>query len=78
MSKKSKKKDSKKINAKKEKYAKFKRDKPSTLSFATPELTPEQQKQKQLDEASINSFLRYNKNRPTLSLREKKKLKGRS
>ena len=77
MSKKSKKKKPKKISAKKEKYAKFRKDKPSTLNFTTPDLTPEQQKQKQLDEGRINSYLRYSKNRPALSLREKRKLKGR-
>lgn len=77
MSKKSKKKEKKKVNAKKEKYAKFRKDKPSTLNFTTPDLTPEQQKQKQVDEGKINSFLRYSKNAPALSLREKKKSKGR-
>jgi hypothetical protein len=77
MSKKSKKKETKKLSAKKEKYAKFRKDKPSTLSLTTPELTPEQQKQKQIDEAKINSFLRYSKNPPSLSLKEKKKRKGR-
>ncbi len=77
MSKKSKKKEPKKISAKKEKYAKFRKDKPSTLNFNSINFTPEQQKQKQKDEEKINSFLRYNKNKPSLSLREKKKEKGR-
>ena len=74
MSKKSKKKDGikKKLSAKKEKYAKFHKDKPVNMNLTSPELTPEQQKQKQADELKINSFLRYSKNRPTLSLREKK------
>jgi len=67
----------KKISAKKEKYAKFRKDKPSTLDISAPDLTPEQQKQKQIDEGRINSYLRYSKNRPSLSLREKKKRKGR-
>jgi hypothetical protein len=77
MPKKSKKKETKKLSAKKEKYAKFRKEKPSTLNFSAPELTPEQQKQKQIDEGKINSFLRYNKNPPSLSLRDKKKRKGR-
>jgi hypothetical protein len=77
MSKKSKKKETKKISAKKEKYLKFRKEKPSTLNFTTPELTPEQQKQKQVDEGKINSYLRYNKNAPALSIREKKLSKGR-
>lgn len=77
MSKKSKKNKVKKVSAKKEKYAKFRKDKPSTLNITAPDLTPEQQKQKQIDEGRINSYLRYSKNRPALSLREKKKRKGR-
>ena len=68
----SKKKKEKKKNAKKEKYAKFKRDKPSAINVSSPDLTPEQQKQKLEDEGRINSYLRYAKNKPTLSLREKK------
>ena len=68
----SKKKKEKKKNAKKEKYAKFKRDKPSNINISSPDLTPEQQKQKQEDELKINSYLRYSKNRPSLSLRERK------
>jgi hypothetical protein len=67
-----KKKETKKISVKKAKYAKFRREKSAQLNISAPDLTPEQQKQKQLDEAKINSFLRYSKNRPTLSLREKK------
>jgi hypothetical protein len=67
-----KKKESKKTSAKKLKYAKFRKDKPSNLNISAPDLTPEQQKQKQIDEAKINSFLRYSRNRPSLSIREKK------
>ncbi|MFH2020187.1 MAG: hypothetical protein ABIJ34_02170 [archaeon] len=72
MSKKKKKGEKKKLSAKKEKYAKFRKDKPSALNLTSPELTPEQQKQKQEDEMKINSFLRFSKNRPTLSIREKR------
>ena len=53
----------KKVNAKKERYAKFRKERPSTMSFTTPDITPEQQKQKQEDERNIGSFLRYNKSR---------------
>lgn len=67
-----KKKEKKKVSAKREKYAKFKKDKPSNLNFSTPELTPEQQKQKQEDESKIARFLRFSKNRPVLSIKEKK------
>ena len=51
----------KKINPKKERYAKFRKDKPETMAFTTPDLTPEQQKQRQEDDGRIGSFLRYNK-----------------
>jgi hypothetical protein len=62
----------KKLSAKKEKYAKFHKEKAPNMNLTSPELTPEQQKQKQQDELKINSFLRYSKNRPTLSIREKR------
>lgn len=72
MSKKSKKnKKNKKPNPKKEKYAKFRKDKP-IMSFNPPDLTPEQQKQKQEDESRIDSFLRYNKNAPTKEISARK------
>ncbi|MBU0979964.1 MAG: hypothetical protein KJ709_04120 [Nanoarchaeota archaeon] len=57
-SKKSKKKP-KKISAKKEKYAKFKKDKPSTINATMPDLTPEQQAQKKMDEEKIARFMRF-------------------
>lgn len=71
MSKKSKE-SKKKKNPKKERYAKFKRDKQAKTTYTPPEFTPELHKQQQEDDMKINSFLRYSKNRPSLSLREKK------
>ncbi|MBL7054554.1 hypothetical protein ISS05_02255 [Candidatus Woesearchaeota archaeon] len=56
----------KKVSVKKEKYAKFRKGQPSTMTFTTPEITPEQQKQMQEDENSIGLFWRYNKRRPTI------------
>ena len=73
-----KKKKDKKISAKKEKYLKFKRDKPSVLNLTMPELTQEQQKQKQEDERKIEGFLKFNRNRPNLDLKDRKKLKGKA
>ncbi|MFH2028826.1 MAG: hypothetical protein ABIJ08_06820 [Nanoarchaeota archaeon] len=70
MSKKSKK--VKKVSAKKERYAKFRKDKPTTTIFTSPDLTPEQQKQRQEDERTIDMFLRYNRNRPTKEIVERK------
>ena len=60
------------INPKKEKYAKFRKEKPSTMDLTMPDLTEEQQKQKQQDEMLIGKFLRFSKNRPTKELRERK------
>ena len=54
----------KKVNPKRERYAKFAKEKPSIMNFTTPDLTPEQQKQKQEDERNIGLFWRYNKRRP--------------
>ena len=51
----------KKVNPKKERYAKFRKDQPSTMTFTLPDLTPEQQKQRQEDEKNIGLFWRYNK-----------------
>ena len=69
------KKKAKKISAKKEKYAKFRKEKPGTMDLTMPDLSPEQSKQKQEDEMSINKFLRFNKNKPVLSLKDKRKRK---
>jgi hypothetical protein len=64
----------KKVNPKKERYAKFRKDKPAIMTFTTPDSTPEQQKQRQDDEGRIESFLRYNKGpRPTKGIGAKSK-----
>jgi hypothetical protein len=65
----------KKISAKKEKYAKFRKEKPGTMDLTMPDLSTEEAKQKQDDEMSINKFLRFNKNKPVLSLKDKRKRK---
>ncbi len=62
----------KKVNVKRERYAKFRKDKPSTMNFTSPELTPEQQKQKQEDEFKIERFLRFSRNAPTKEISERK------
>ena len=56
----------KKVNAKKERYAKFRKDKPVNMTFTTPDLTPEQQKQTKEDDGKIGLFLRYTKRKPTI------------
>ena len=72
MSKKSKKKKVKKISAKKERYAKFRKDKSVSFDLTMPDLTPEQFKQKQEAEINISRFLRFNRNLPTKELKEKR------
>ena len=61
MGKKKNKNKKKKVNVKKERYAKFRKDQPSAMSFNPPDITPEQQKQRQEDEKNIGLFWRYNK-----------------
>ncbi|MBW2966319.1 hypothetical protein KY342_04415 [Candidatus Woesearchaeota archaeon] len=74
MGKKNKKKP-KKISAKKEKYLKFKKEKPASIDISMPELTEEQIKQKREDEERINRY-RFGGNRPAKEIvkrREKSK-----
>lgn len=71
MSKKSKKKE-KKVSAKAIRYAKFQKDKPATVDLTMPDLTEEQNKQKQLDQERIDRFLRNNRNPPTKELSERR------
>ena len=73
MGKKSKKKKAKKVSAKKEKYLKFHKEKQTTFDIKIPDLTPEQQKQRQIDEITISRFLRFSKNPPRPEIRDKKK-----
>ena len=61
MGKKNNKNKKKKVNVKKERYAKFKKDAVGPMSFIPPDITPEQQKQRQEDEKNIGLFWRYNK-----------------
>ena len=62
----------KKVNAKRERYAKFRKDKPSIISFTTPDITPEQQKQRQEDENTISYFLRGMTRYPRREIVERK------
>ncbi|MBI2664466.1 hypothetical protein HYX10_03945 [Candidatus Woesearchaeota archaeon] len=62
----------KKVNPKTERYAKFRKEKPAIMTFTAPDLTPEQQKQRQEDERLIDSFLRHNRNPPTKEVSERR------
>ena len=71
MSKKSKKKQ-KKISAKALRYAKFQKEKPGTVDITMPDLSEEQNKQKQEDQDRIDMFLKRNRNPPTKELSERR------
>lgn len=55
----------KKVSVKKERYAKFRKDKPGTLNISMPDLSEDQAKQKREDETKIDRFLRFAKNPPS-------------
>jgi len=65
MGKKKNKNKTKKVNPKKEKYAKFHKEKDTTVDLTPPDLTDEQQQNKQEDEKKIDRFVRFNRNPPT-------------
>lgn len=62
----------KKVNPKTERYLKFRKDKPATMTFTAPDLTPEQQKQRLEDEKLIGWFLKGNRNPPTKEVSERR------
>lgn len=62
----------KKISAKKERYLKFRKEKPSSMTVAMPDLTEEQVQQKRADQQRIDTFWRYNKRRPERYVNERK------
>ncbi|MBS3128749.1 hypothetical protein J4410_06420 [Candidatus Woesearchaeota archaeon] len=67
----SKKKD-KKPNLKKERYLKFKKEKPASMDVSFPELSPDQMRQKQEDEFRINRFLRFSRNPIPQEIKERR------
>lgn len=67
-----KRKKEKKISAKALRYAKFQKDKPAVVDINMPELTAEQNKQKQEDQERIDRFLRNNRNPPTKEISERR------
>ncbi len=62
----------KKVNPKTERYLKFRKDKPSIMTFVAPELTSEQQKQRMVDDEKIGYFLKRNRNPPTKEISERR------
>ena len=62
----------KKISAKKERYAKFRKEKPSVLTIAPPDLTEEQIQARKQDEQMINNFWRHYRRPPERFVNERK------
>lgn len=54
----------KKVSAKKEKYKKFRKEKPGTMDISMPEPTDEEIKQRRVDEETVNRFMRFNPRNP--------------
>jgi len=65
-------KKAKKVNPKKERYAKFHKEKSANLDLSMPELDDDQARLKREDESKINRFLKFNKNRPPHEIVERK------
>ena len=66
----------KKISAKKERYAKFRKEKPSSMTMALPDLSEEQVKERRDDEQHINMFWR-NYRRPKERFVNERKAKSK-
>ena len=62
----------KKISAKKERYMKFRKEKPTMMTLAPPELTEEQVKERRLDEQRIGEFWRSYRRPPQRFVSERK------
>lgn len=70
-------KEKKKLSAKKQKYLKFRRDKPGTLDLKMPDLEDEIVKQRREDETSVERFWRYRPKAPEKFVNERKALSKR-
>ncbi len=66
-----KRKKAKKTNPKRERYLKFRKEKPSGLLFATPDLPEEAVKERRNDEQRINDFWRHYRRPPERYIRER-------
>jgi len=70
-------KKAKKVSVKKERYAKFHREKPGNLDINFPDLDDEQQKQKKEDETKIDKHLRFSKNKPVKEIVQRRAMSKR-
>ena len=62
----------KRISAKKERYMKFRKEKPSMMTVAPPELTEEQMRERKVDEQRIGEFWRSYRRPPQRFVNERK------
>ena len=62
----------KKISAKKERYAKFRKEKPTNLTIAPPDLSEDQVKDRRSDEQHISDFWRHYRRPPERFVNERK------
>jgi len=67
----------KKISAKKERYMKFRKEKPTMLTMSPPEITEEQMKERRLDEQRIGEFWRSYRRPPRRFVSERKAMSKR-
>lgn len=62
----------KKISVKKERYLKFRKEKPSSMTVAMPDLSEEQVQQRRTDQQRIDNFWRYYRRPPPRFVNERK------
>ena len=72
MGKKKNKNKAKKVSAKKERYAKFHKEKPTMLTMDPPDLTEEQIRERRADEQRINDFWHHYRRPPQRFVSERK------
>ena len=62
----------KKVSAKKERYLKFRKEKPAALTISAPDLTDEQVQERKLDEQKMGEFWRHYRRPPQRFVSERK------
>ena len=62
----------KKVSVKKERYSKFRKEKPSSLTVAMPDLSEDQVQERKTDQQRIDSFWRYYRRPPPRFVNERK------
>lgn len=62
----------KKVSAKKERYAKFRKEKSSVMTMSLPDLTEEQMKERKLNDQRISEFWRNYRRPPERFVSERK------